>query len=104
MYLVIWRYRIHPQHRDEFEAVYSCEGEWAQLFRKFEGHIRTELLHDKTTGEYMTIDYWRDIDTYTSFHNAGHQAYKDLDDKCERFTEKETFVGAFSQERSDARW
>ena len=104
MYLIIWRYQIHIQHRHAFETAYRPDGDWPRLFNNFDGYIRTELLHDTSVDEYLTIDYWRDADSYARFRSADRRAYEELDVKCDAFTAAETFIGAFSRERSDANW
>lgn len=104
MYIVVWRYRIEARLREAFVAAYEPGGEWARLFRDYDGYIRTELLMDSTTDEYMTIDYWRDIEAFISFRQKGGKRYRELDEKCSDFTTDETFAGAFSLERADARW
>lgn len=97
MFVIIWRYEVAELNRDRFEAVYGSDGAWADLFKKAEGYLGTELLRsDTTSGEYMTIDRWQSRNDFEAFKRRFDAAYRALDADCESLTESETYVGNFS--------
>jgi hypothetical protein len=44
MIAILWRYRVKPEHRGDFERAYGPDGDWANLFRRHPGYLGTELL------------------------------------------------------------
>ena len=61
MYVVVWQFRVRPEWVPEFERAYGAEGDWAQLFTRSPGFIRTDLWREPgEIGNYFTADYWRD--------------------------------------------
>jgi heme-degrading monooxygenase HmoA len=97
MYVIIWEFEPKDDSVHEFEAAYGPHGVWPALFRKGEGYIRTELLHDLSDARrYLTIDYWTSREAYDAFckHRAGE--YEAIDRRCESLTSREVYVGAFT--------
>ena len=93
----VWEFRVHPRFRKKFERIYGPEGDWARLFKKGKGFLRTELLRDEETrGRYLTVDYWSSRKAYDVFRSQIEQEFTALDRQCESLTEKETFLGSFS--------
>jgi len=37
MIAILWKYRVKPEHAEEFERVYGADGDWARLFARQEG-------------------------------------------------------------------
>jgi heme-degrading monooxygenase HmoA len=96
MVAIIWSYHVQPEKRAEFEAAYGSDGEWAELFRKGRGYIRTELLRDiDRQNRYTTIDYWATEDDYKSFQDQFTADYQALDARFEAWTISETLIGKF---------
>ena len=96
-YVVIWEFHVRPAKEEEFERVYGPEGDWAQLFRRAEGYIRSELLRDREVwGRYLVLDHWGSAAQYEAFHAAHAADYAALDQRCESLTLREVRVGAFS--------
>lgn len=97
MFCCVWEYHVLPDHLAEFEAAYGAEGDWAELFRREPGYLRTELLRDNDDRtRFLTIDYWESRSSYESFQSQFHEAYKELDSRFENLTSREKFVGHFS--------
>ena len=94
MIAILWTYRVKPECRAMFEAIYSPEGEWAQLFRQAAGYRGTELL-SQADGRYATIDRWSQAADFERFKERFHVAYDALDKRCQSLTLEEKFVGAF---------
>lgn len=95
MYVTIWRYTINPAYREEFLRYYHDDGEWVKLFRNHPHYHSTELLegaHDT----FITIDRWRDEQDFLDFKANYHEAYHTLDRICEKFTNTEEHLGAFT--------
>ena len=96
MYKIIWKFKIKPELRNEFEAVYQSDGKWAQLFRQATGYVGTELLHD--VGEdpsYITIDTWVSLKDFEEFKIKWKNEYRICDQECEKLTVSETYIGSF---------
>jgi heme-degrading monooxygenase HmoA len=95
-YLVIWEFRVRTGREQKFEQVYGCNGDWAQLFRKSEDYIGTELTRDlQRPSRYITLDYWTTSEAYKKFRSQHEQAYASLDAACEELTEHEAAIGEF---------
>jgi quinol monooxygenase YgiN len=96
MYAYVWEFRVHLEHKAEFEAAYGVGGEWEALFRRDPGHVRTDLLLDRDDSlRFMTIDYWTSRERYHSFRNEFSAEFEAIDSKCEAFTVSERLVGEF---------
>lgn len=94
MYIIVWEYRVKTDMRVEFEAVYSPQGAWADLFKRSAGFIEVELLRDEQEPErYLTIDRWRSKATYEEFLSRWQEEYQALDARCDNMTESEALVG-----------
>src|SRR5512138_155760 len=58
--------------------------------------LDTELLRDANyPRRYVTIDRWVSAEAYNSFQREWQEEYKELDTRCERLMERETFLGTF---------
>ena len=98
MFSIIWTYQVKPEKRAEFVAVYSSNGRWAELFRKSQGYLGTELLQDeKLPGHYLTIDRWSSKAEYEAFQSEWGWEYQALDLECEGFTEQESLLGRYTE-------
>ena len=59
MFVVVWQFEISEEKIAAFEAAYSPQGAWAQLFGASPEYRGTELLRDAyIPGNYLTIDRW----------------------------------------------
>ncbi len=98
MFVTVWEFHVRAGKEAEFERVYGSEGDWARLFRRGEGHIRTDLHRDLNTARrYLVLDHWTSRETYEAFRTEFAQDYKELDVVCEGLTEKETPLGYFGE-------
>lgn len=97
-YVAVWEFRVHADRRTEFERRYGPEGAWAGLFRRAEGYLGTELLHDRNDDlRYLTIDRWTTPDAYQSFHARFAEPYASLDRDCARLTAYEAALGEYDE-------
>ena len=96
-YLIAWEFQVRPEACSQFEQVYGPEGEWAQLFRRSEGYMGTELLRDcERDGRYLVLDCWRSAELYKSFRHTHAEEYSRLDRRCEALTVRESPIGTFT--------
>lgn len=96
-FFIVWEFRARPEKRCEFETAYGPSGGWAQLFRKAEGYIRTELYRDeKKPGRYFTLDFWQSRAAFYTFKQQNSAGYRALDEKCSALTEEETFIAEYT--------
>jgi heme-degrading monooxygenase HmoA len=95
-FVIAWEFVIKPGAEERFEHVYGPEGDWAQLFRRAAGYVRTELLRDiANVRRYLCLDYWDSEDAFERFQLQWGREYKALDAECEALTEAETPLGSF---------
>ena len=94
MIALLWTYHVRPESHALFEAIYSPEGDWAQLFRQAKGYCGTELLR-QTGDRYTTIDRWTEAGDFAQFKMDFQAAYESLDRRCESLTLEERFLGEF---------
>ncbi len=96
VFVYIWEYRVKKDSLSEFEKIYGPHGKWAELFRKDNGYLSTDLHKDITkTNRYITIDYWISKDARDSFRHLYGKEFKELDEYCDSLTEKEELTGDF---------
>lgn len=96
MYVIIWKFAVKPGLEHDFEAVYGPDGTWAQLFRRGQGYLETELVRDAVVpGHYVTIDRWESQAAYEEFKTRFAQDYSAIDQECEVLTESESKIGTY---------
>jgi heme-degrading monooxygenase HmoA len=96
VYVRIWSFEIKNESKARFEEVYGPAGDWAQLFQRAPGYVRTELLKDRgLAGRYLTCDYWQSQDAYRAFEAQWKKEFDTLDRECEAMTLRETCIGEF---------
>ena len=93
-YLIIWEFNVPVGMEKQFEQTYGPQGEWAQLFRRDEAFLGTELTRSRD-GTYLTLDFWKSQTAYEAFLQRHAADYKAIDQKCEQITESEREVGKF---------
>jgi heme-degrading monooxygenase HmoA len=95
MYLILWRFDVHPARRDEFVRRYAADGDWARLFARADGYRGTELLTlEDATDSFLTIDRWDSAEAWARFRSTFATEYEALDLGCEGLTLKEERIGA----------
>ena len=104
MYVIIWEYQLKADRMMEFEKIYNLSGAWAELFRKGNGYINTELLRDETNPQrFITIDRWASAKSYEVFHAEFNEEYELLDAQCEGMTEHEILLGKWESANNETR-
>ena len=94
MHVVIWRYEVSEQERDEFRRIYGDAGEWAALFQKGKGFVETRLLEDcSAPGQFVTLDIWEDERSRARFLDDHSESYEKLDAASEHLAAKAKRVG-----------
>ena len=59
--------------------------------------MSVELLRDPQDPRmFMTIDRWKTSTDYEEFSRQHAIKYREIDERCERLTVKETLVGAYN--------
>jgi heme-degrading monooxygenase HmoA len=97
MFVVVWQFEVAEEKVAAFEAAYSPEGAWAQLFRTSPDYRGTELLRDAYISRvYLTIDRWVSEEAFRVFRKDHDQEYETLDRACDALTGRETRIGAYS--------
>lgn len=104
MYLIIWEYQAKEDCVAAFEEIYGENGQWAQLFRKNDGYVGTELLYDSSQlHRYMTIDRWISRKAYETFLSNWKEDYDQLDVQCEGLTAQEVLLGKWESVSHESR-
>jgi heme-degrading monooxygenase HmoA len=102
MFLILWEYDVKQGCEEQFERVYATSGDWAQLFPRDPAYKRTLLLRDATHAHtYLTCDFWKSREAYSSFQMAHRDVYSAIDKRCEELTVAERKVGSFEQLADD---
>lgn len=92
----VWEFRVAPENRERFEAVYGPEGDWVKLFRRDPDYRGTDLLHDADRpGRYLTIDHWTSRAARDAFRARFADDFAALDAACAELTAEERNLGDF---------
>jgi len=95
-FVVVWEFHVKSVKRREFEKAYGPQGKWAELFRRNQAYIGTELIRDRETpGRYLTIDLWSSRGAYLRFKRRSAREYDEIDRRFQSLTESEVKVGEF---------
>ena len=98
MIYVLWQFEVSPENCAEFEAAYKGDGIWAQLFRRDAAYVKTILIRDSDkAASYLTIDVWKDRESYLQFKKRFAAHYAKIDSHCEALTTSERLVGIFEE-------
>jgi len=97
MFVVVWQFEISEEKIAAFEAAYSPQGAWAQLFGASPEYRGTELLRDAyIPGNYLTIDRWASEEAFRAFRKDHDAEYEKLDRACDEITSREIRIGAYT--------
>ncbi|MGD0547950.1 MAG: antibiotic biosynthesis monooxygenase [Terracidiphilus sp.] len=97
MFVVVWQFEIAEEKVAAFEAAYSPEGAWAQLFAASSEYRGTELLRDAyVPGAYLTLDRWTSEEAFRAFRKEHDREYEALDRACDELTSLEARIGAYT--------
>jgi heme-degrading monooxygenase HmoA len=93
---VVWAFQVRAGAEAEFERVYGPEGDWARLFAREPGYVRTVLVRDRSSARrYLLTDTWRDRDARLRFRLHFGADYAVLDRACEALMDEERCLGEF---------
>lgn len=96
MHIILWEYQVTAEKRTEFIKTYAPNGTWAELFRKAEGYLGTELMQSENQPErFLTADRWVSKESFEAFKTQWNEKYKALDIQCEGLTKAETLLGTW---------
>lgn len=90
----LWTFEVPPETEKRFVKAYRSDGDWARLFAKVPGFIRTDLWRNGD-GIYLTGDHWISVTAFEAFQATCGDEYRRLDEALEGVAGIETFVGAF---------
>ena len=80
MFLRIWEYDVSEESVDRFIAAYGPVGDWARLFARSDGFIRTELFRStQTATRFVTVDVWSSEEAWQAFLDRWGASYTELD-------------------------
>ena len=80
MFLRVWEYEVPADRVDGFVAAYGPTGDWARLFARGDGFVRTELYRSAgSPTRFITVDRWRSKAAWQEFIDRWGLAYADLD-------------------------
>ena len=96
MYVVVWKYKVRPSDRAQFEAEYGHGGTWISFFRGSNGYVGSKLYSGKDD-YYLLIDAWDSRESYLSFIETKKPDYQRLSDQFSYLYEEELFVGDFHE-------
>jgi heme-degrading monooxygenase HmoA len=92
----MWEFIVSPEHAGVFERTYGPSGDWAQLFRRAAGYLRTELHRDRSQPHrFITIDYWESKESWEAFRTRFAEEFEALDRRCAAWTTHEAQIGRF---------
>ena len=95
----IWRYNVRDEYLAEFMKAYASDGDWARMFQRCQGYIKTELKHDiDNPQKFVTVDFWQSHSAFTAMKITISDEYKKLDMQCDAYTFSENHIGIFSNE------
>lgn len=96
-YATLWEFEVVPGRQAEFEAHYGPDGSWAQLFRRANGYLGSELLRDRAKPlRYLTIDRWASLEDWQAFSREHAAKYARLDREFEGLTAHEAPLGEYT--------
>lgn len=96
-YNILWEFWVKTGSETEFEKHYSSDGTWAQLFRRGNGYLRSDLFRDVSNPQrFLTLDQWDSQKHFENFESEYSDEYKAIDKICEELTTKEVKLSAWN--------
>ena len=93
MFVRVWEYDVPDDQVDGFVAAYGPTGEWARLFARGEGFVRTEVYRRADgRNRFITVDTWRSGAAWQAFLDRWGSAYAELDEALEPLAAGGTLV------------
>lgn len=95
-FIVVQEFRVRPGRRRAFEKAYGPGGDWMRLFRRKQGHIRSELIRDRERPLcYLSLDFWTSRQAYERFMRQNHAEFRRIEKRCSFLTVEEKLIGKF---------
>jgi heme-degrading monooxygenase HmoA len=80
VFIRIWEYDASEESVDRFIAAYGPFGDWARLFARGDGFVRTELFRStQTATRFITVDVWSSEEAWQAFLHRWGARYAELD-------------------------
>jgi heme-degrading monooxygenase HmoA len=80
VFIRIWEYDVSEESVDRFIAAYGPLGDWARLFARGDGFVRTELFRStQTATRFVTLDVWSSKEAWQVFLHRWSAPYAELD-------------------------
>ena len=96
-YVYIWQFEAIEGKETEFEDVYGSVGAWVKLFQRDSNYLQTMLIRDiQIKGRYLTVDIWKNRESFNSFKESFKSEFEALDKQCESLTTVETKIGEYA--------
>lgn len=92
----VWEYTVEPDNLPKFLTAYQPGGDWAQIFRRDEAYLGTELLKDRRMPyRFVSIDRWESYSAYAVFRERHKDDFETFDEHCKTLTTSERHLGDF---------
>jgi heme-degrading monooxygenase HmoA len=99
MHIILWKFTVREERIQEFIGACGSDGHWAQLFRRAEGYLGTQLLRSTDESNiFLTVDRWDRAACFETFQKRYGEEYKKLDARFEAYTLSEEKPGVFAEE------
>jgi heme-degrading monooxygenase HmoA len=93
MFVRVWEFEVPAEEVEAFMSSYAADGAWSQLFARGDGYIDSRLYRDTDDARrFVTVDRWRDLDSWRRFLDRWTADYQALDKQLEEFTNTERLV------------
>jgi heme-degrading monooxygenase HmoA len=80
VFIRIWEYDMSEESVDVFITAYGPFGDWARLFARGDGFVRTELFRStQTPTRFVTLDVWSSEQAWQAFLHGWGARYAELD-------------------------
>lgn len=84
MFCRVWAYDVPADSIAGFIEAYGPAGDWATLFARTEGFVRTELYRNTDApARFVTVDVWSSEAAWQAFADRWGAAYAELDARLE---------------------
>jgi hypothetical protein len=72
------------------------DGAWVDLFKKYSGYIKTDLVKDLNHEPvYLTLDYWKNKEVFYYLKHVSKTEFEEIDKKGDDLTIEEVHLGEF---------
>jgi heme-degrading monooxygenase HmoA len=93
MFVRVWEFEVPAQEVEAFMSSYAANGAWSQLFARGDGYVDSRLYRATDDARrFITVDRWRDLDSWQVFLDRWGAEYQALDKQLEELTNTERLV------------